>query len=56
MTRLVGPYLVNGGWWNDPQGRSVSRAYHFAETTRGHCLWLYYDPIRTRWFLSGAVD
>lgn len=56
VASLVGPYLINGGWWNNPEGRSVYRAYHFAETVRGYCLWLYHDPMRSRWFLSGGVD
>lgn len=39
VKHIVGPYLVSGGWWGNP----VEREYHFAETTRGDCLWLYVE-------------
>ena len=49
VTRLAGPYIVSGGWW----ASEVHREYHYAETRRGECLWVYYDRHRRRWFLHG---
>ncbi len=51
VVRVVGPYIVSGGWWMG----EVHREYHFAETRRGECLWVYYDRRRRRWFLHGRV-
>ena len=53
ITRVVGPYVVTGGWWT---GGEVAREYHFADTRRGECLWLFYDRTRRRWFQHGAVE
>ncbi|MEZ4403667.1 MAG: hypothetical protein R3B06_26825 [Kofleriaceae bacterium] len=61
VTNIVGPYLVSGGWWAsgglaaDGATTGIQREYHFAETRRGDCLWLFHDPGRRRWFLHGAV-
>lgn len=52
VTKVVGPYVVSGGWWVN----EVQREYHFAETRRGDCLWVYYDRRRRRWFLQGQVE
>ena len=52
VVRVLGPYVISGGWWN----RSVHREYHFAETQRGEVLWVYYDRVRRRWFLQGRVE
>lgn len=52
VTRIVGPYVISGGWW----ATELHREYHFAETRRGDCLWLYYDRARRRWFQQGAVE
>lgn len=52
VTNILGPYIVSGGWWSG----EVHREYHFAETRRGDCLWLYYDRARRRWFQHGAVE
>lgn len=52
VTNVVGPYIVSGGWWMN----EVHREYHFAETRRGDCLWVYYDRRRRRWFLQGRVE
>jgi protein ImuB len=52
VTRLDGPYIVSGGWW----ASEIHREYHFAETRRGDCLWLFYDRARRRWFMHGAVE
>jgi len=52
VDKLTGPYIFSGGWWN----REIHREYYFAETRRGDLLWLYYDRVRRRWFLQGAVE
>lgn len=51
ILRLEGPYVVSGGWW----AREVHRTYHFAETKSRHCLWLYFDEQRKRWYHHGRV-
>ena len=52
VDKLTGPYVFSGGWWN----REIQREYYYAETRRGDLLWLYYDRVRRRWFLQGAVE
>lgn len=52
VVRVLGPYVVSGGWWNRP----VHRDYHFAETRQGDLLWIYYDRMRRRWFMQGRVE
>ena len=52
VVRIVGPYIVSGGWWT----HELHREYHFAELRRGDCLWVYYDRNRRRWFWQGAVE
>ncbi|MGZ8489879.1 MAG: Y-family DNA polymerase [Candidatus Binatia bacterium] len=52
IDKLTGPYVFAGGWWN----REIQREYYYAETRRGDLLWLYYDRVRRRWFLQGAVE
>jgi protein ImuB len=52
VVRIVGPYVISGGWW----ARELHREYHFAELRRGDCLWVYYDRERRRWFCHGAVE
>jgi protein ImuB len=52
VERLIGPFIVSGGWWN----AEVHREYHFAEMRRGPCLWIYYDRRRRRWYLHGQVE
>jgi protein ImuB len=52
VVRVLGPYVVSGGWWRKP----VHRDYHYAETQRGELLWVYYDRPRRRWFLQGRVE
>lgn len=52
VVRVLGPYVVSGGWWR----RAVHREYHFAETRKGELLWVYYDRVRRRWFLQGRVE
>jgi protein ImuB len=51
VQRLVGPFVIAGGWWV----REVARAYHFAEMSRGQVLWLYEDRVRRRWLLQGEL-
>jgi protein ImuB len=52
VVRIVGPYVVSGGWW----ASEIHREYHYAETRRGDCLWVYYDRGRRRWFWQGSVE
>lgn len=52
VVSVIGPYVVSGGWWMS----EVHREYHFAETRRGDCLWVYYDRRRRRWFVQGLVE
>ncbi len=52
VVRVLGPYIVSGGWWR----KAAHREYHFAETQRGELLWVYYDRFRRRWFLQGRVE
>jgi protein ImuB len=52
VDRLTGPYVFSGGWWH----REIQREYYYAETRRGDLLWIYYDRVRRRWFLQGAVE
>ena len=52
VVRILGPYVVSGGWWR----QEIHREYHFAELRRGDCLWVYYDRHRRRWFCHGAVE
>ena len=52
VARILGPYIVSGGWWR----RRVVREYHFAETQKGEVLWAYYDRPRRRWFVHGRVE
>lgn len=51
VDRIVGPFMVSGGWW----ARPVHRAYHFAETKGGECLWVFYDREQRRWYLQGSL-
>lgn len=52
VDKLAGPYIFCGGWWN----REIQREYYYAETRNGDLLWLYYDRVRRKWFLQGAVE
>src|SRR5439155_634528 len=52
VVRIVGPYIISGGWW----AHELHREYHYAELRRGDCLWVYYDRNRRRWFCPGAVE
>ncbi len=52
VDRLTGPYVFSGGWWH----REIQRDYYYAETRRGDLLWIYYDRMRRRWFLQGAIE
>jgi protein ImuB len=38
-----------------PLAAGICREYHFADTRRGDCLWLFHDPGPRRWFLHGAI-
>ena len=52
VVRIMGPYIVSGGWWQ----HELHREYHFAELRRGDCLWVFFDRNRRRWFCQGAVE
>jgi protein ImuB len=52
VVRILGPYVVSGGWWQ----HELHREYHFAELRRGDCLWVFYDRNRRRWFCQGSVE
>ena len=52
VVRIVGPFVLSGAWW----AGEVHREYHFADTRRGDCLWVYYDAQRRRWYWQGAVE
>lgn len=52
ITRIVGPYIVSGGWW----AHELHREYHFADLRRGDTLWVYFDRPRRRWFWQGALE
>ncbi len=52
VSRIVGPYIVSGGWWRS----AIHREYHFAMTRNGEWLWVYFDRNRRRWFLHGKVS
>jgi protein ImuB len=52
VIRVLGPYVISGGWW----AGDVHREYHFAETRRGDLLWVFYDRRRRRWFHHGRVE
>ena len=57
VVRIEGPYVISGGWWMSPEiAEETHREYHYAETRRGDCLWLYFDRRRRRWFQHGAVE
>jgi protein ImuB len=51
VVNIVGPFVVSGGWW----ASEIHREYHFAETRRGDCVWVFYDRGRRRWFWQGEV-
>ena len=52
VVRLIGPYLLSGGWW----AREVRREYHFVGSETGELLWMYRDRRRKRWVLQGVVE
>ena len=49
--RMLGPYVISGGWWAD----EFNREYYYAELTLGELLWVYYDCLETGWFLQGDI-
>jgi protein ImuB len=52
MEKMVGPYIVSGGWW----GLGVHREYHFIKMKQGEIYWAFYDRRRRQWFLEGRVE
>ena len=51
VTRLLGPYIISGGWWL----AEIQREYHYAQTRNGVWLWVYFDKRKRRWFLHGEM-
>ncbi len=54
VQRMVGPYIVSGGWWSGTAG--VQRDYYFVKMKQGEVHWAFYDRRRRRWFLEGRVE
>ena len=52
VVEVTGPFIVSGGWWH----REIHREYHFARTSDGRILWIYFDRNRRRWYLHGTVE
>jgi protein ImuB len=52
MEKMVGPYIVSGGWW----GGGVHREYHFVKMKEGGIYWAFYDRRRRQWFLEGRIE
>ena len=52
LSRLSGPYVISGRWWEE----DFQRDYYFAETERGQLLWLYFNRSNRRWMISGMVE
>jgi protein ImuB len=52
VSRLSGPYVISGRWWDE----DFQRDYYFAETERGELLWLYYNRSNRSWMISGMVE
>lgn len=50
VTRILGPYILSGGWWHV----AIKRSYHFVETANQDLLWVYYDHGRRNWYLHGT--
>lgn len=51
VKEMVGPYIIEGGWWL----KDVCREYYFARTST-ETLWVYFDRHRRRWVLQGTVE
>ncbi len=49
---LSGPQRVTSSWW----AQAVVRDYYYARSARGEVLWVFYDALRSAWFLHGYVD
>jgi protein ImuB len=56
VLKMHGPFVMSGGWWLGDAAHAFVRQYAFADMRRGDCLWLYYDRVRRRWFIQGAVE
>ncbi|MBN2527872.1 MAG: hypothetical protein JXR76_15895 [Deltaproteobacteria bacterium] len=51
VKEMIGPYIVEGGWWMN----EICREYYFAKTD-SELLWVYFDRHRRQWFLQGKVE
>ena len=49
--RMLGPYVISGGWW----AKEFNRKYYYAEMSSGGLLWVYYDCLEEGWFLQGDI-
>jgi protein ImuB len=54
VQRMVGPYIVSGGWWGERAG--IHRDYYFVKMKQGEVHWAFYDRRRRRWYLEGRVE
>ncbi len=52
VDRLLGPYVLAGGWWRG----GIAREYYFARTLHEEWLWVFRDAERRRWYLHGRVE
>ncbi len=52
VVKLLGPYVVSGGWWRE----ELRRDYYFAEVGRGDWLWVFFDHKRRQWRQAGRVE
>lgn len=50
IDRHWGPERIETGWW---RGRSHRRDYYRAQTTTGHCFWLFRRLADGKWHLHG---
>ena len=52
VTAQAGPWYLSGEWWD----RAFYRWYYDVETEGGDTFLLFYDALRSQWFLHGIFD
>jgi protein ImuB len=52
LNSLGGPFLLSGGWWDQPHDRE----YHYLQAEDGRILWVYLDGATGRPMLHGTVE
>ena len=52
VTVQSGPWYLSGEWWD----RAFYRWYYDVETDGGDNFLLFYDALRSQWFLHGIFD